>query len=95
MGQGDENLDQDVILKFIQFLLGLWAKDYKTRSDDSKRSLEVNTGHRCFKSINCKYMTVNIKIAGCSFSLYSLRLSIFHLNRQNWQVPLKGRQNHT
>ncbi|KAJ7379331.1 Pre-mRNA-splicing factor 18 [Desmophyllum pertusum] len=40
MGKGDENLDQDVILTFIQFLLGLWAKDYKTRSDDSKRSLE-------------------------------------------------------
>lgn len=41
MGKGDENLDQDVILKFIQFLLGLWAKDCKTRSDDSKRSLEA------------------------------------------------------
>lgn len=41
MGKGNENLDQDVILKFIQFLLGLWAKDCKTRSDDSKRSLEA------------------------------------------------------
>jgi len=41
MGQGDENLDQDVILKFIQFLLRLWAKDYKIRADDSKRSLEA------------------------------------------------------
>lgn len=41
LGKGDESLDQDVILKFIQFLLGLWAKDCKTRSDDSKRSLEA------------------------------------------------------
>ncbi|XP_073228816.1 pre-mRNA-splicing factor 18-like isoform X1 [Porites lutea] len=41
MGKGDESLDQDVILKFIQFLLHLWAKDYKTRSEDSKRSLEA------------------------------------------------------
>lgn len=41
MGKGDENLDQDVILKFLEFLLHLWAKDYKIRSDDSKRSLEA------------------------------------------------------
>lgn len=41
MGKGDENLDQDVILKFLEFLLHLWAKDYKIRADDSKRSLEA------------------------------------------------------
>jgi len=34
------NSDQS-LLGCSQFLLHLWAKDYKIRADDSKRSLEV------------------------------------------------------
>ncbi|XP_068758650.1 pre-mRNA-splicing factor 18-like isoform X2 [Montipora capricornis] len=57
MGKGDENLDQDVILKFLEFLLRLWAKDYKIRSDDSKRSLE-KTPHDILGSLTSIIMSL-------------------------------------
>jgi len=40
MGKGNQNLDQEVILKFLKFLLGLWAKEVNSGPEDKKRSIE-------------------------------------------------------
>ncbi|XP_010764755.1 pre-mRNA-splicing factor 18 isoform X1 [Notothenia coriiceps] len=40
LGKGDDNGDQDVIDKFLRFLLGVWAKDLNRREDHVKRSVQ-------------------------------------------------------
>ncbi|XP_068579212.1 pre-mRNA-splicing factor 18 isoform X3 [Cebidichthys violaceus] len=40
LGTGDDNGDQDVIDKFLRFLLGVWAKDLNSREDHVKRSVQ-------------------------------------------------------
>ncbi|XP_031726567.1 pre-mRNA-splicing factor 18 isoform X1 [Anarrhichthys ocellatus] len=40
LGTGDDNGDQDVIDKFLKFLLGVWAKDLNSRKDHVKRSVQ-------------------------------------------------------
>lgn len=40
LGTGDDSGDQDVIAKFLKFLLGVWAKDLNSREDHVKRSVQ-------------------------------------------------------
>ncbi|XP_061578021.1 pre-mRNA-splicing factor 18 isoform X2 [Cololabis saira] len=40
LGTGDDHRDQDVIDKFLRFLLGVWAKDLNSREDHVKRSVQ-------------------------------------------------------
>nr|XP_061812674.1 pre-mRNA-splicing factor 18 isoform X4 [Nerophis lumbriciformis] len=40
LGRGDDEGDQDVIDKFLSFLLGVWAKDLNSREDHVKRSVQ-------------------------------------------------------
>ncbi|KAL3061688.1 hypothetical protein OYC64_009774 [Pagothenia borchgrevinki] len=40
LGKGDDHGDQDVIDKFLRFLLGVWAKDLNRREDHVKRSVQ-------------------------------------------------------
>uniref|UniRef100_A0A8C6VTL0 Pre-mRNA-splicing factor 18 n=1 Tax=Nothobranchius furzeri TaxID=105023 RepID=A0A8C6VTL0_NOTFU len=40
LGTGDDSGDQDVIAKFLRFLLGVWAKDLNSREDHVKRSVQ-------------------------------------------------------
>ncbi|XP_067358352.1 pre-mRNA-splicing factor 18 isoform X2 [Channa argus] len=40
LGTGDDNGDQDLIDKFLRFLLGVWAKDLNSREDHVKRSVQ-------------------------------------------------------
>ncbi|XP_061679866.1 pre-mRNA-splicing factor 18 isoform X2 [Syngnathoides biaculeatus] len=40
LGRGDDDGDQDVIDKFLSFLLGVWAKDLNSREDHVKRSVQ-------------------------------------------------------
>ena len=46
-GKGDKNFDQEVILKFLKFLMTLWATDLNERPQDVKRSIEVGCGEHC------------------------------------------------
>uniref|UniRef100_A0A8C5DEH2 Pre-mRNA-splicing factor 18 n=1 Tax=Gouania willdenowi TaxID=441366 RepID=A0A8C5DEH2_GOUWI len=39
LGTGDDDGDQDVIDKFLRFLLGVWAKDLNSREEHVKRSV--------------------------------------------------------
>lgn len=39
-GKGDKNYDQEVMLKFLKFLMALWAIDLNERPQDVKRSIE-------------------------------------------------------
>ncbi|XP_020909429.1 pre-mRNA-splicing factor 18 isoform X2 [Exaiptasia diaphana] len=41
MGKGDDKLDQEVTLKFVEFLLHLWEQDLNTKPDETKRTLEA------------------------------------------------------
>ncbi|XP_056273357.1 pre-mRNA-splicing factor 18 isoform X1 [Pseudoliparis swirei] len=40
LGRGDDHRDQDLIDKFLRFLLGVWAKDLNSRKDHVKRSVQ-------------------------------------------------------
>lgn len=40
-GQGDKGFDQEVIYKFLKFLMDLWATDLNDRPQEVKRSIEV------------------------------------------------------
>uniref|UniRef100_A0A3Q4BDT8 Pre-mRNA-splicing factor 18 n=1 Tax=Mola mola TaxID=94237 RepID=A0A3Q4BDT8_MOLML len=40
LGTGDDDGDQDVIHKFLRFLLGVWAKDLNSREDHVKRGVQ-------------------------------------------------------
>ena len=40
-GKGDKNFDQEVILKFLKFLMALWGTDLNERPQEVKRSIEV------------------------------------------------------
>nr|XP_029137956.1 pre-mRNA-splicing factor 18 [Labrus bergylta] len=40
LGRGDDHGDQDLIDKFLRFLLGVWAKDLNSREDHVKRSVQ-------------------------------------------------------
>lgn len=40
LGRGDDHGDQDVIDKFLRFLLGVWAKDLNSREEHVKRSVQ-------------------------------------------------------
>ncbi|XP_070763330.1 pre-mRNA-splicing factor 18 isoform X3 [Enoplosus armatus] len=40
LGTGDDDGDQDVIDKFLRFLLGVWAKDLNSREDHVKRGVQ-------------------------------------------------------
>lgn len=40
-GKGDKNFDQEVILKFLKFLMTLWATDLNNRPQEVKQSIEV------------------------------------------------------
>ncbi|XP_077600617.1 pre-mRNA-splicing factor 18 isoform X1 [Stigmatopora nigra] len=40
LGRGNDDRDQDVIDKFLSFLLGVWAKDLNSREDHVKRSVQ-------------------------------------------------------
>ena len=40
-GKGDKNFDQEVMYKFLKFLMDIWATDLNDRPQDVKRSIEV------------------------------------------------------
>ena len=39
--KGDKNFDQEVIYKFLKFLMDIWATDLNERPQEVKRSIEV------------------------------------------------------
>lgn len=43
-GQGEKGFDQEVIYKFLKFLMDLWATDLNDRPQEVKRSIEVLYG---------------------------------------------------
>lgn len=45
-GKGDKSFDQEVIYKFLKFLMDLWATDLNDRSLEVKRGIEVLSPER-------------------------------------------------
>jgi hypothetical protein len=39
--KGDKGFDQEVIYKFLKFLMDVWATDLNDRSQEVQRSIEV------------------------------------------------------